>query len=237
ASQEVTVTSQSDMVQTDNVTSGEVIPSKLIDELPIAGRDFNNLLRIQAGATQEQGGSQSYWGQHGLNNDFTPVSINGARSESQSFLIDGLSDTDQYFTNAVNVPSSGAIEEFKVQNGLYSAEYGQGSAQINVAIKSGTNQFHGTVYDYLQNDAFEPTNPYNVWAHDVNGVPIPAKNALKQNQFGFTLGGPILVPKLYNGRNKSFFFYSYEGGRLHSASIGQALVPTMKERSGDFSDW
>src|SRR6185437_7280620 len=77
ASQEVTVTSQYDMVQTDNVTSGEVIPSKLIDELPIAGRDFNNLLRIQAGATQEQGGSQSYWGQHGLNNDFTPVSING----------------------------------------------------------------------------------------------------------------------------------------------------------------
>ena len=237
ASQEVTVTSQSDMVQTDNVSEGEVISGKLIEDLPIAGRDFTNLLRIQAGATEVQGSSTLYWAQHGLNNDFTSVSVNGARTESVSYLIDGVSDNDQYFSTANNIPNSGAIEEFKVQNGLYSAEYGQGSAQVNVAIKSGTNKYHGTLYDYLQNDAFQPTNPYNVWSHNVYGTPLSPKDTLKQNQFGFTLGGPLNIPKLYDGRNRTFFFYSFEGGRRRQSGISKVLVPSAKERTGDFSDW
>jgi hypothetical protein len=237
AEQEVTVTSNSQMVQTDNATEGEVIPGKLIDELPIAGRDFTNLLRIQAGATEVQGSSTLYWAQHGLNNDFTSVSVNGARTESVSYLVDGISDNDQYFSTANNIPNSGAIEEFKVQNGLYSAEYGQGSAQVNVAIKTGTNQFHGTLYDYLQNDVFQPQNPFSVWSHDINGTPLPAKNTLKQNQYGFTFGGPLSIPKLYNGHNRTFFFYSYEAGRQRKSNISNVLVPTAAERNGDFSDW
>jgi hypothetical protein len=237
ASQEITVTSGSQMVQTDNATNGNVVPSKLIDELPISGRDFTNLLRIQAGATEVQGSSTLYWAQHGLNTDFSSVSINGARTESVSYLVDGVSDNDQYFSTANNIPSSGSIEEFKVQNGLYSAEYGQGSAQVNVAIKSGGNQFHGTVYDYLQNEIFEPTNPFNVWAQDLQGVPIPPKDALKQNQYGFTLGGPVLIPKLYDGHNRTFFFYSYEAGRRRVSALSKVLVPSLAERNGDFSDW
>jgi hypothetical protein len=233
----VKVTSDSQMVQTDNVTEGEVIPTKLIEALPLSGRDFTNLLRIQAGATEVQGSSTLYWAQHGLNNDFSSVSINGARTESVSFLVDGVSDNDQYFSTANNVPPSGAIEEFKVQNGLYGAEYGQGSAQVNVAIKSGANQFHGTVYDYLQNDALEPRSPYNVWSNQIYGTPIPPKDNLKQHQFGFTLGGPVLIPKLYDGHNKTFFFYAYEGGRRRQSGISQVLVPSTQERTGDFSDW
>jgi len=235
--EQVTVESQTQMVQSDNVTSGNVVPSKLIDELPISGRDFTNLLRIQAGATEVQGSSTLYWAQHGLNNDFTSVSINGTRTESVSYLVDGVSDNDQYFSTANNIPNSGAIEEFKVQNGLYSAEYGQGSAQVNVAIKSGANQFHGTLYDYLQNDMFEPQNPLNIWNRDVKGIPLPAKNTLKQNQYGFTFGGPLLIPKLYDGRNRTFFFYSYEAGRQRKSSVLSALVPSTGERTGDFSDW
>jgi len=233
----VTVRTDTQMVQTDNVTSGEVIPGSLIDSLPIAGRDFTNLLRIQAGATQVQGSSTLYWAQHGLNDDFTSVSVNGTRTESVSYLVDGVSDNDQYFSTANNIPNSGAIEEFKVQNGLYSAEYGQGSAQVNVAIKSGANQFHGTLYDYIQNDVFQPQNPMNAWEHAINGVPLPAKNAFRQNQYGFTFGGPVLIPKLYDGRNKTFFFFSYEAGRRRRARTSSALVPTQAERSGDFSDW
>ena len=234
---EIIVNAGTQMVQTDNVTSGEVISSKLIDDLPISGRDFTNLLRIQAGATEVQGSSTLYWAQHGLNSDFTSVSVNGARTESVSYLIDGLSDNDQYFSTANNIPNSGAIQEFKVQNGLYSAEYGQGSAQVNVAIKNGTNQFHGSLYDYIQNDLFDATNPMNQWQHEVNGVPLPDKNPHKQNQYGFTLGGPIFAPKLYDGRNKTFFFFSYEGGRRREAGSASALVPTLAERNGDFSDW
>jgi hypothetical protein len=235
--EEITVTSDTQMVQTDNVTSGEVISDKLIDALPIAGRDFTNLLRIQAGATEVQGSSTLYWAQHGLNNDFTSVSVNGARTESVSYLVDGVSDNDQFFATANNIPSSGAIEEFKVQNGLYSAEYGQGSAQVNVAIKTGANQYHGSLYDYLQNDAFQPTNPLDVWERDINGVPLPSKPPFKQNQYGFTLGGPLSIPKLYNGHNKTFFFFAYEAGRRRQSTFAQALVPTQAERTGDFSDW
>jgi hypothetical protein len=234
---EIIVNAGTQMVQTDNVTSGQVITGKLIDDLPISGRDFTNLLRIQAGATEVQGSSTLYWAQHGLNSDFTSVSVNGSRTESVSYLIDGLSDNDQYFSTANNIPSSGAIQEFKVQNGLYSAEYGQGSAQVNVAIKNGTNQFHGSLYDYLQNDLFDATNPMNQWQHEVNGVPLPDKNPHKQNQYGFTLGGPIFAPKLYDGRNKTFFFFSYEGGRRRESATSSALVPTLAERNGDFSDW
>ncbi len=235
--EEVTVNSDAQMVQTDNVTSGEVIPGKLIDDLPIKGRDFTNLLRMQAGATEVQGSSTLYWAQHGLNNDFTSVSINGTRTESVSYLVDGVSDNDQYFATANNIPASGAIQEFKVQNGLYSAEYGQGSAQVNVAIKSGANQFHGTLYDYIQNDIFAPRNPMYAYDNTFYGTSFPAKSQLVQNQYGFTLGGPVLIPKLYNGRNKTFFFYSYEAGRQRTSSIGKAFVPTAQERTGDFSDW
>jgi hypothetical protein len=144
--EKVTVSSDSQMVQTDNATSGAVIPGKLIDSLPISGRDFTNLLRIQAGTTEVQGSSTLYWAQHGLNNDFTSVSVNGTRTESVSYLVDGLSDNDQYFSTANNIPNSSAIEEFKVQNGLYSAEYGQGSGTptstvdpMGVAASRGTS--------------------------------------------------------------------------------------------------
>src|SRR6266516_4851634 len=177
----MTVTADTQMVQTDNVTSGEVIPGKLIDDLPIKGRDFTNLLRIQAGATEVQGSSTLYWAQHGVNNDFTSVSINGTRTESVSYLVDGVSDNDQYFSTANNIPASGAIQECKVQKGLYSAEYGQGSAQVNVAIKNGTNQFHGTLYDYLQNDIFAPRNPMYAYDNAMFGTPLPSKSQLVQN--------------------------------------------------------
>jgi hypothetical protein len=235
--EKVTVEAESQMVQTDNITSGTVVTGKLIEELPISGRDFTNLLRLQAGATQVQGSSQLYWAQHGLNNDFASVSINGARTESVSFLVDGVSDNDQYFSTANNIPNSGAIEEFKVQNGLYSAEYGQGSAQVNVAVKSGTNQYHGTVYDYIQNAALQPKSPLNKWFNDIQGQSLPLKDPLVQNQYGFTFGGPVVFPKLYNGRSRTFFFYSYEAGRRRQSFVDKALVPTAAERNGDFSDW
>ena len=187
----VTVTADSQMVQTDNVTTGTVVPGRLIEDLPIIGRDFTNLLRVQAGATQVQGSSQLYWAQHGMNNDYASVSVNGSRTESVSYLVDGVSDNDQYFSTANNEPASDAIEEFKVQNGLYSAEYGQGSAQVNVAVKSGTNRYHGSAYDYIQNDMWEPQSPLNAWEKNINNVPLPPKSELKQNQFGFTFGGPV----------------------------------------------
>lgn len=240
-SQAVTVSAESQMVNTDNATIGNVIPADLIEALPINGRDFTNLLGIDVGASTMSGGIQATgYVLHGLNPAFREVSLDGARPDSISYLIDGVTDNDFFFSAPTNIPGENGIAEFKVQNGLYGAQYGQGSAQVNVAIKSGTNQVHGSAYDFLQNDALQPSNPVTAALNARNGTNFPLKTPFKQNQFGGTLGGPVLLPKLYNGRNKTFWFFGYDGGRQVSAQNGgvQSIqVPTQQERSGNFSDW
>jgi hypothetical protein len=237
----MTITADAQMVQTDNTTTGNVLDQKTIEELPSSGRDFNNLLNLVAGAANVNNGSQVDWALHGLNSNFTEVSVNGARPDSVSFLVDGVADTDAFFATASNIPSEFSIQEVKIQTGLYSAEYGQGSGQINVAIKSGTNQWHGQAYDYIQNDAFQPKSPLYAYENSVTpiGTPLqPLKQPLKQNQFGGTLGGPVRIPFLYNGRDKTFWFFAYDGGRKHfGGGLSYATVPTLLERGGNFSDW
>ena len=136
----IMVVSDAQMVQTDNTTTGNVLDQKAIEELPSSGRDFNNLLGLVAGAGNVTGGSQLYWANHALNKSFTEVSLNGERPESVSFMVDGVADTDNFFATSSGIPSEFSIQEFKVQTGLYSAEYGQGAGQVNLAIKSGTHR-------------------------------------------------------------------------------------------------
>ncbi len=237
--QQVSVEAGAQMVQTDNTTIGTTFTQQLIQELPINGRDISNLLRVQAGAAVMGGGPAWAWTMHGLNTDYLETSVNGARPESVSYLIDGITDNDQFFASPSNLPSSFAVSEFKAQDGLYSAEYGQGSAQVNVAVNSGTNQYHGNAYDFVQNDFFQPESPLNKFlnAQNPTATPLPLKNILKQNQFGFTLGGPLQIPKLYNGKNKTFWFFSDEYGIKRQAQGSTADVPTAQERAGNFSDW
>ena len=235
--QQVSVQGSSQMVQTDNTTIGTTFTQKLIEELPLQGRDITNLIRVQAGAATMGGGPAWAWTMHGFNNDYLATSVNGARPESIGYLIDGLTDNDEFFASPSNIPSSFAVSEFKSQNGLYSAEYGQGSAQVNVAINSGANAYHGNAYDFLQNDFFQPQNTKNAFLNNLNGTDLPLKNVLRQNQFGFTFGGPIIIPKLYNGRNKTFFFFSDDYGIKRQVNTGSASVPTVQERSGDYSDF
>ncbi len=237
-SETITVTADAQMLQTDNTTTGNVLDQKAIEELPSSGRDFNNLLGLVAGAGNVTGGSQLYWANHGLNNTFTEVSLNGERPESISFMVDGVADTDNFFATSSGIPPEFSIQEFKVQTGLYSAEYGQGAGQVNLAIKSGTNQLHGQAYDYIQNNAFNPKSPLQEYQYAYLNAPVPKVAPFKQNQFGGTLGGPLLIPGLYNGRNKTFWFFAYDGGRQHTSPTQEPIqVPTAKERSGDFSDW
>jgi hypothetical protein len=236
----MTITADAQMVQTDNTTTGTVLDQKTIEELPSSGRDFNNLLNLSAGAANFSGGAQADgWVNHGLNTSFTEVSLNGARPDSLSFMVDGVADTDNIFASASGIPAEFAIQEVKVQTGLYSAEYGQGSGQINLAIKSGTNQWHGQAYDYIQNDMFNPKSPLAEEQHLFEGGAVPKVLPWKQNQFGGTLGGPVRIPWLYNGRDKSFWFFAYDGGRRHFVPANETAiqVPTAAERTGNFSDW
>ena len=237
--EKVEVNADTQMVQTDNTTVGNVVEQKLIEELPSTGRDITNLLELTAGAANISGGSQVAFAGHGLNNNFAEVSLNGARPESTSFVLDGVTDTDSFFGGIANIPSEFAVQELKIQTGLYSAEYGQGSGQVNIAVKSGSNQWHGQAYEFFQNDALNPRSPLQKELNTINGTDQPLKLPFKQNQFGGTLGGPVRIPFLYDGHDKTFWFFSYDGGRRsQSTGTTQAVkIPSAAERNGDFSDW
>ena len=224
----VSVQAEAPLIQSDQATLGQVVNNRAVSELPLNGRDFTTLLRLNTGVTEVQGGitTAGTIRRHGLNDAFRNVSVNGTRPASISYLIDGISTNDGLFQTPALVPPIDLIQEFKLQNGLYSAEFGMGSAQVNVALKSGSNQFHGSAWEFLRNDALQPSNPKS-----------HTNPPLKQNQFGVAVGGPVLVPHLFNGKDHTFFFASYQGGRRRQGSIGQVQVPTDREKQGDFSDW
>ena len=121
-------------------------------------------------------------------------------------------------------PSIEAIQEFKAQTETYSAEYGTSANQINIGYKSGTNQFHGTAFDFLRNNFFDARSYFDA------SVPI-----LRQNDFGYSFGGPVWIPKIYNGRNRTFFFANYEGLRSTTYATEYGVVPSATELSGQFT--
>jgi hypothetical protein len=213
----VTVISEAPLLASESATIGQVIGRKKIVDLPLSGRDFTQLATLVPGAIS-RGTDASL--------ESPKLSINGLRNSKINFMIDGGAVTSQYFDGATIVPSVDAIEEFSVQSNAFSAEYGQGAAVINVSLKSGTNTLRGTMYEFLRNQALDSRNFF-----DTTGVRPP----LKQNQFGFTLGGPVLLPKLYSGRDRTFFFGAYEGTRVRRTSTFTTLVPTAAMRNGDFS--
>lgn len=240
ATQTVTVRGDSQMIQAGNPTVGQVITEQQIAALPLSGRNFTNLITLAAGVSTADGGIQnSVFEPQGLNTQFQSTSVNGARPASISYIVDSFTDTDFFFSKPINIPSADAVQEFKLQNGLYSSQYGFGSAQVNVAVKSGTNQFHGTGYDFNQDSFFQPRSPIVAYQAQLAGKPKPTKAPHHvQNEFGGNLGGPFFIPKLYNGRDRSFWFFDYDGGRNRTTSGLYLLqVPTSQERQGNFSDW
>ncbi len=191
-----------------------------MEQLPLNGRNFLNLLFIGAGAVQttgEQGQMRQGEG--------NAISINGGRPTSNNYTLDGLVNTDTALNTPAVILSQDAIQEFKVQSETYSAEYGFSANQVNIVSKSGTNQLHGTAFEFLRNDAFDAKAPFQ------SAIP-----ELRQNQFGFVLGGPIYIPKVYDGRNKTFFLVNYEGWRIRNGINQDTFnVPNPAWLAGDFS--
>ncbi len=224
----VEVVEASPLVRADTVELGQVIRERQVTELPLNGRDFTNLLKLNVGTSEMQGGivTAASIRRHGMNDNFRSYSVNGSRPASMSFLIDGVTANDSLFQALSLVPPIDAIQEFKLQNALYSAEFGMGAAQVNVALKSGANAFHGAAWEFLRNNALQPKQPY-----------YHTKDPLKQNQYGGTFGGPLWIPKIYKGTDRTFFFASYQGGRRRAGGTGTAQVPTAQQLQGDFSDW
>ncbi|MBL8290185.1 MAG: TonB-dependent receptor, partial [Bryobacterales bacterium] len=224
----VTVQEFASLVQTDTSTIGQVVTARQLAELPLNGRDFRSLLRLNTGVTEPQGGISVTPSirRQGFNDGIKNVSINGARPSSVTYLIDGVSLNEPLFQFPSQIPPIEAVAEFKLQNALYPAEFGMGVGQVSIAMKSGTNEVHGSMFDFLRNDALQKFHPR-----------FQTRTPLKQNQFGVVVGGPVYIPKLYDGRNRTFFFASYQGGRRVIGSFGVGQVPTAAEKQGNFSAW
>ncbi|HSU32365.1 MAG TPA: carboxypeptidase regulatory-like domain-containing protein [Bryobacteraceae bacterium] len=222
ATQSVTVESNAEMVQTQSGALNQVIGRQKIAELPLNGRNAAALVLLTPGTADTNTGNFS-GNQDTIQSTSYPgaqsVSANGARTDMVNYNLDGGSNQDPY-TNVNNpFPNPDALEEFSVQTNSYSAEYGRGSgAIVNVVTRSGTNQFHGSAFDFIRNGDL---NARNFFASQVD--------QLKRNQFGGSVGGPIVKDKL-------FFFGSYQGTQSRNVSYGNsATVPTAAELHGDFS--
>ena len=218
------------MINITDATVGTVIDNKQILELPLNGRNFINLVSLSPNVSSDyaggSGGGAS--GRQGGDRTTQNFSIAGQRREYNHYTLDGIVNQDVNFNTYAFLPSIDSVEEFKVQTGVYSAEFGREAAQVNVSTKSGTNAYHGTIFEFLRNDAFDAA-PYAFYERAAANAPF------KWNQFGFTLGGPIQIPGLFNGKDKLFFMSNYEGFRLRQQQQVLYNTPTVAMRNGDFS--
>ena len=215
------------VLQTETTEIGTVVENRRIENLPLNGRNYLQLTSLIPGATTN--GPPSAQGQGrmgGSRNDFT-LNVAGQRIAYNHFTLDGVENTDPNFNTYLLLPSLDALQEFKVESGQFQAEYGRGISQINVTTKSGTNEIHGTFFEFLRNADLDAKNYF-----DVKNKPIPP---FKRNQFGATAGGPVIIPKVLNGKDKLFFFFDYEGLRERKALTQTATVPSASWRTGDFT--
>jgi hypothetical protein len=222
----VEVSGSAPLINTTSADLGTVVDNRFIQSMPLAGRQPLSLVSLAAGITPV---NTSAGGQSSTN-----FVANGVRNSTSDVLLDGMSLTNveqnSGITNLEYQPSVDVVEEFKVQTNFFSAEFGNtGGAVVNMVTKSGTNQFHGVGYEFARNSAMNA----NSWFANRAGRSIPD---FKRNVFGGTIGGPVLIPKVYDGHNKTFFFYDFEGSRQSNAATQLSTIPTLKERSGDFSD-
>jgi hypothetical protein len=219
------VSSTAPLLETETSEMGQVVDSRRVSNLPLNGRNFAQLALLSAGTEPSEPGARD-------ENSYG-FSSNGARSLQNNFLLDGVDNNSNLpdllnETNFVIQPPVDALDEFKVETNSYSAEFGRGNgAIVNAVIKSGTNQLHGSFWEFFRNDKLDARNYF-----DDPTKPTPP---YKQNQFGGTFGGPVYIPGLYNGKNRTFFFVDYEGLRIRQAQTQSALVPPAAWRSGDFS--
>src|SRR5579859_6728796 len=201
------VTAQAVELDTDSAALSQEMSGEQVAELPLNGRNFMQLLLVGAGAVTV-GGEQGTMRQ-GQGN---AVSINGGRPEGNNYTLDGLVNTDQALMTPAVILSQDAIQEFKVSSGTYAADQGFSATQVNIVSKGGTNSLHGSAFLFDRENAFE-AKPFPNANDYISGK--PTQNPVdRKNQFGFVAGGPIFIPKVYDGRNKSFFMANYEGWRI-----------------------
>lgn len=235
--QTITVDGSGVTINTVNANVSTIVDRQFVENMPLNGRSFQSLMTMVPGVSvvPSQGSTQS-----------GSISVNGQRTEANYFTVDGVSVNtgsaageqlgygagysgslpgQTALGTTQSMVSVDALDEFRATTSTYSAEYGRTpGGQFSFTTRSGGNDWHGSAFDYFRNDKLDATN----WFDNANGLP---KQATRQNNFGGTLGGPLLIPKVYNGKNRTFFFFSYEGMRLRSPQAAiQTEVPTLEVR-------
>jgi len=234
AGETVTVTDQAPSINLTDATSSGLINSTQLSQLVMVTRNYEGLMVLQPGVVFGGGTDNIIRGSSGVGGGSSVVnfSVNGGRDTSNNWTIDGADNVDRGANLTLYVyPAIDAISEFKALRGQYSAQYGRNaSGQIDVATKSGTNSLHGSAYEYLRNNAFDARG------YQANQLGSTTA-AYRYNDFGFTVGGPVWIPKIYNGKNKTFFFVSENWVKeIADQPAAIANTPTAEERAGNFSN-
>jgi len=218
----IDITADVPLLETAQATQGQVIGNNRIVDMPLNGRNYIQLALLSSGAIDPLGGRAGGF------------SSGGMRITENNYMLDGVDNNNVQIANqgrqaeAVR-PSVDAIQEFKVSTNSFSGEYGRAmGGVVNVSIKSGSNDLHGTAYEFLRNEVFDAKNLFD---------PVDAdKPPFKRNQYGFSVGGPVYIPKVYNGKDKTFFFLDYEWTRIRESRTANVTIPTLAMRSGDFGE-
>ena len=215
----ITVSAPPVVLDTQSSSVGTTIENEKVQQLPLNGRHFLELTLFTPGVVPAAGGSENSTRGGAIN-------VNGLRESMNNFLLDGMSNTSMGVGQYVVTPPLDSVQEFRMETGMYDARFGgQAGAQVNMVTRSGSNQLHGSLHEFLRNKVFDSRNYFD-----------PEVPPFVRNQFGATLGGPIALPKIYDGHDRSFFFLAYEGLRESRTFYNNYLVPTLAERGGDFSD-
>ncbi len=229
-SQTVNVTAEAPLVRSESAELGDVIEEHAVRELPLNGRNFAQLVYLSSGVTPGQAG-ENLSGASTFNpraaSDFNAL---GSQANTNAWLIDGIDNNEYTFNTVILQPSIESVREFKVLTGTFSSEFGRGSGVVSVSTKSGSNTLHGSVFEFLRNDLLD-AHPY------IFVRPEQPKPPFRRNQFGAAVGGPIELPKIYNGHNRTFFFADYFGLREVKGQTFVNTVPTALVRTGDFSQY
>jgi hypothetical protein len=213
SAESVTVTEAPPVINSETGTRGEVITKEEIANIPLDGRNFADLAYLSGGVIPRgDGGDGSY-------------AVNGGRADNTGFLVDGMNNTQRRNTGAVINPPIEGIQEFKLITSGFAAEYGRyAGGVLTVVTKSGSNRFRGSLYEFMRNDFWDARGYFDV-----------TKAKLRRNQFGATISGPVRIPKLYNGRDKTFFLVTWESLRLADGKTQRGIVPYPEMLRGDFT--
>jgi len=217
----VEVTTESTLMNTDSATMGTVVSNQQLTDLPLNGRGFFQLAELTPGTALLAPTGNSLAIRPEVVNGNT---ISGVHGFATSFLLDGVDVTEQHQGGTFMQTSIDALQEFSVQQNAYSAEWNRGGPGFNSTTKSGTNSWHGGVFEFLRNEKLDARNYF-----------APTRQILKRNQYGGDIGGPLTIPRLYSGKDRSFFFLDYEAQRLRQGLVQSGTVPTNAQRSGDYS--